>query len=314
MIFDLSPLTHKGQMLLKEQDVQLKRDSWVRFSSLWPADDKTGWCSGKTFTVSADPILVDYPVSRNIVNGNYATLDLTNDTNPTIPGVPHPTAAQAGTLQMYPATTYILYQISVGIKPGKQFLQIYFNSVQNPPVYQLGSAAIQGGIADPVYRYLGAKYPDDSPANFPTLQLFTIMQAPKIILQMYMDGGDTMVGGLLYGKGTCLFRVNKCKLAQVTRESLSLINIPVPSNSQILVPSGRVGVLTGGTGNNTYAKNTGGATIPVASGVSMMFDPGYTLVTGSGYGMITTESDMRKWQGVQEKALYLPYYTELTNY
>ena len=311
---NISPLTHNGQMLLKLEDVQAQKGSWFRFSPQFPSDNKTKWASGNTFEVSMDTILVDYPVSRNIANQDWVNLDLSNDTNPTLPGVPHPTVAQTGTLQMYPPTDYIIYEISVGMKRGDYFSQLYFNAVSNPPLYQLGSNSVQGGIADPVYRYLGAQYPKDSPDKFPTLFIYTVKQAPKILVQMFMDGGDTEVAGVLYGKATIVFRVNKCKLQQITQQSESIIYIPVPAHTSYAVPSGRVALVTGGNGGDTYVVNPSGAKIGVPSGTSMLVDPNYVVFTGSGSAIITTQSDYQHWLMVQEKAKYIPWFSELTNF
>jgi hypothetical protein len=301
-------------MLMKLEDVQAQKGSWFRFSSQFPADSKTGWASGKTFVVSQDTVLVDYPVSRIIANGDWVNLDLTNDTNPTLPGVPHPTTAQAGTLQMYPATVYILYQISVGMKKGPYFSQFYFVSQSNPPVYQLGSSAIQSGIADPVYRYLGAQYPKDSPEKFPTWFLYSIMQAPKMIVQLYMDGGDTMAAGVLYGKATVVFRVNKCKLSEITAASIAGTHLPIGQNQTINVTAGLVASVTGGSKGDTYVTNSSGTNLAVASGLSVVVGANYVVHTGSGSAIITREKDLDKWQQIQEKATYIPYYNELTNY
>ncbi len=314
MLGNLSPLTHQGQMLLKLEDVQLQKGSWVRFSPQFPADIKTGWASGKTFVVSQDTMLVDYPVSRIIRNGNHVDLDLTNDSSPTLPGVPHPTAAQAGTLQMYPATNYIVYQISIGMKMGPYFSQFYFTGATNPPVYQLGSSAIQASIADPVYRYLGAKYPKDSPEKFPTWFLYSIMQAPKMIVQLNMDGGDTMAAGVLFGKATIVFRVNKCKLQQIDLSTTSAVNMPVGQNQTLTVGQGRICLVYGGPKGDTLVTNPGGAKIPVSNGSSVVIESNYVVSTGSGSAVITREKDLDRWLQIQDKAQYIPWYSELINY
>jgi len=220
-------------LIFRSEDIQLTKNSWVRFSPNFPNDQKTGWASGKTFVVSQDTILVDYPVSRNVVNQDFTVLDLTNQSNPTIPGIPHPTAAQAGTLQMYPANPYILYQISVGMKPGKYFIQLQIPR-GTVPIYQMGSSAIPPSITDPVYRYLGAKYPKDSPVNSPTWFLYSILDAPQIVLLVFMDGGDTMAAGVLYGKATIVFRVNKCPLKRITIADTAAISTLMPSGSSFV--------------------------------------------------------------------------------
>lgn len=250
MLTDLSPLLHHVTPAVRMDELQLHKNSWVRFSEKFPKDQKTGWCAGKTFVVNQDTLVVNYPVSRNILNQDYAAIDLTNQTNPTIPGIPHPTPAQQGTFQMYPINPYIVYQISVGMKTGPYFIQLQIPT-GTTPIYQMGSSAIIPNIADPVYRYLGVKYPKDSPEDSPTWFLYTILNAPQIVLNILMDGGDTMAAGVLYGKATIVFKVNKCQLAEISRESV---------------------------------------------------------------GILYRSSGPDLWQTIQDRALYIPYYTELTNF
>lgn len=318
MLTDLSPLYHDGVALVRSEDVQLRKNSWVRGSPQFPSDDnKGGWFRGKTFVVSKDTILVDYPVSANILNQDYVTLDLTNQTNPAIPGVPHPTAPQVGTLQMYPATANVLYQISVGMKKGKYFVQLQIPK-GTVPIYQMGSSAIPPAIGDPVYRYLGARYPKDSPVDSPTWFLYAINNAPQIVLLVFMDGGDTEAAGVLYGKATIVFRVNKCVLQEITLGSIAsqtvtqfgqAVQIQVPSN-----PSGIAVVATGGPNNDTKITVSGGSTLVLSNGQTAIALAGWTVATGSGSAVLTTLDDIKKWSTIQEKALYIPYYTELTNF
>jgi hypothetical protein len=315
MIRDLSPLYHNGVALIRPEDAQAKKGSWVRFSNKWPGDpNKGGWAKGGTFIVSQEPVLVDYPVSVNVVNQDYATLDLTNQTNPTLPGVPHPTAAQKGTLQMYPVNPSILYQISVGMKDGHYFIQTQIPS-GTTPLYQLGSSAIPPSITDPVYRYLGAKYPKDSPYDSPTWFLHTIMNAPQIVLLVFMDGGEEEAAGVFYGKATIDFRVNKCQLTEISLESISSLHIPYGSNAVFSVQSGQVAVVTGSANGNTILTAPTKSTVPLAAGEVTVAPSGWTVSTGaSGSALVTTMEDVRQWRSIRDKALYIPYYDELTGF
>jgi hypothetical protein len=313
MISDLSPLLHHVTPAVSEDQLQLKKGSWVRFSPQFPNDQKTGWASGNYFVVSQDTLLVDYPVSANIVNQDYAVLDLTNQTNPAIPGVPHPTAAQQGTLQMYPVNPYIVYQISVGMKKGSYFVQLQIPR-GTVPIYQLGSSAITPSITDPVYRYLGAKYPKDSPVDSPTWFLYAIMNAPQIALLAFMDGGDTEAAGVLYGKATIIFRINKCVLKPITLGDIAVVNAPVPGGQSITVPSGQVAVVNGGPKSDTRIIGSQNQSVAIASGQTSVVNAGWTVQTGSGSAILTTVDDVRKWKMVQERSLYIPWYTELTNF
>jgi hypothetical protein len=312
VITDLSPLYHNKSLLLKAEDIQLKKGSWVRFSDKFPNDQKTGWASGKLFTVSSDTILVDYPVSNNIVSQDYVNMDLTNQTNPVIPGVLHPTAAQKGTYQMYPVQEYVLYQIAIGMKKGNYFVQLYVPLGQTP-IYQLGSSAVTPSITDPLYKYLGAKYPNDSPVDSPTWFLYTILNAPQIVLQEFMDGGDTMVGTANYGKATIVFRINKCQLSLLTLPALATVATQYGPQSNQQIPSGYVGYVTGGPGGDTKV-TINGAAGTVGAKQTYVALAGSTVSTGSGSLVITTLNDVQRWDKAHESALYIPYYTELTGF
>ena len=311
MLTDLSPLLHHVTPAVRNDDLQAKKGSWFKFSSRFPNDQKTGWCSGKIFIVSQDTLLVNYPVSSNLVNQDFTTIDLTNQTNPTIPGVPHPTAAQQGTFQMYPVNPYIVYQIAVGMKKGKYFvvLSIPRGTI---PIYQMGSSAIPPSLADPVYRYLGAKYPKDSPIESPTWFLYTILNAPQIVLQPFMDGGDTMAAGVLYGKTSINFGVNKCLLKEITLSDIAYLAIPVSPQSTFTVPASRVAVVNGG--QNTQVTTAQRQMVGISPGNVFVADAGSTVQTGMGKATITTLKDVEKWQMIQERALYIPYYDELTGF
>ncbi len=236
MITNKSPLFANKSVLLRPEDVQLEKGSWVRFSDKFPKSSQMGgWASGKVFQVSQDTILTNYPVSNIITSQDWVNLDLTNQINPPIPGVPHPTTQQKGTLQMYPVQEYVLYQISIGMKPGPYFVLTNIPLGQ-APIYNVGSAAVIPSITDPVNRYIGAKYPQDSPVESPTWMVYTIMNAPQIVLQTFMDGGDTASAGLPYGKATIVFRVNKCQLAEITQDSVAQADWIRIRNQSLYIP------------------------------------------------------------------------------
>jgi hypothetical protein len=218
---------------------------------------------------------------------------------------------------MYPMSQNIIYQISVGMKKGPYFVQteIPYGTI---PIYQLGSSAITPNLNDPVYRYLGAKYPKDSPVDTPTWFLYTIMNAPQIVLISFMDGGDTMaiVGGVptLFGKATIDFRVNKAVLQQITLGTTAALAITYGSGAQFTVPSGQVAVVTGGPNGDTTISAASKPTTGVASGNDIVAPTGWTVTTGSGSAVLTTMEDVRKWRSIQDNALYIPYYSELTGF
>jgi len=126
-----------------------------------------------------------------------------------------------------------------------------------------------------------------------------------------MDGGDTEAAGTLYGKATIDFKVNKASLKQITLGSIAVVNIPVPSKTSISIPNGQVAVVTGGPGGDTQMVGPQQQPITLPSGQQAVVSSGWTIQTGSGSAILTTLDDVRKWKTVQERALYIPYYSEL---
>lgn len=219
MFTDLSPLLHKADVSLRMGDLLLQKGSWVRGSDKFKNDEQTSWFAN-TFVVDLDPVLVRYPLSDIIADQDYVDVQLWNliGTAPS-PGVDHPTVAYSK--RMYPTKTNVLYQIAVGMKPGPYFVLTNIPK-GTTPIYQLGSTDILPSVDDPAYRYLGAKYPQDSPEESPTWYLYAINQGPQITLTKFMDGGDTEVGGTLYGKASIVYNINKCHLSAITP-----VNLPV---------------------------------------------------------------------------------------
>lgn len=203
MISELAKPFNKASIALNPDDVLLKKGSWVRFTNAWPTDQNLTWASGNTFEVSLDPVLTPYPVSFTLQNGDYQYLDLSNMTVPT-PGTPLGTT---GSLQAYPAKTGVLYQIGIGMKPGNYFLQLYIPKGQY--IYTVGSPNIFPDITNQYFRYLGAKYPKDSPFDSPLWYLYAIYAQPAFILAPFVDGVD-------FDKINLVFFINKCVLSQIT--------------------------------------------------------------------------------------------------
>lgn len=197
MITQAPKTFHHASVDVKPSDLLLQKGSWVNFSPAWPQDNISGWCSGRAFEVSQDPIVTNYPISRIIPTGHYALIDLSNQ-------VPPPTANYS--LQMYPAQIGVVYQISIGMKKGDYFVQLYIP--RNVYVYNVGSSAIFPDISDSTFKYLGAKYPDDSPDTSPTWNLYAINQMVAFVMAIYVDGPD-------FDKATINFQINKCPVTEI---------------------------------------------------------------------------------------------------
>lgn len=199
MFTELSPTLARSVTAVKPEDLLLKKGSWVTFSPAWPGDQT--WAAGKSFEVVNTPLVVRYPISRRAPSGHYCDLDLSNLVQP---GGTTPPATAVFSWQMYPVQTQVVYQIAVALKPGNYFVQTYVPA--NKYIYTVGATAIYPDLASPIWRYLGVKYPKDSPEDSPVWFLYTLWNMVPIILRLYADGAD-------YEKMTLVFKINKCQLA-----------------------------------------------------------------------------------------------------
>jgi len=198
MITELSPTMARSITSVRPEDLLLKKGSWVTFSKTWAGDQN--WAAGNSFEVANEPLVVKYPISRVAPTGRYCDIDLSNLVSPssTIPAI-----TAIFSWQMYPVKTQQLYQIAVGMKPGNYFIQTFIPA--NKYIYTVGATSIYPDINSPIWRYLGAKYPKDSPMDSPVWFLYTMWNMVPIILRLYCDGPD-------FEKMTVEFKINKCQL------------------------------------------------------------------------------------------------------
>lgn len=200
MIKDYSPILAKAAISIKPEDILARKGSWFKFSSKWPKGSYYDWATGGVFKVSSDPILTKYPISRVLYSQDYVYLDISNQ-------VPPGTVGATFSLQMYPADTMVIYQIVVGMRKGNYFVQLFIP--KSIYVYNLGSNSIYPDITNSTYRYLGAKRPEDSPADAPLWTLYAISQQPAFIIAPYVDQG------INFEKASLEFNINKCQLTAI---------------------------------------------------------------------------------------------------
>ncbi|MFA5186389.1 MAG: hypothetical protein WC551_07940 [Patescibacteria group bacterium] len=198
MITELSPLLHRVATQVRQQDLVLQKESWVYFTDKWT--DTWKWAKGNLFRVADEPIMVRYAASYTLPGSDYKEIDLSNST---------------GGLQIYPEDEGILYQIALGMKPGRYMLQI--DLPYGKYIYHLGYSGMYPDFASATKKYLGQKRPEDSPVEAPTLFLYAIKDGPAFFLKPYV------LDDMAYEKVTLEFNINKCRLEQ----------IPSPSAEQI---------------------------------------------------------------------------------
>jgi hypothetical protein len=208
MITEIAKGFNRAAISVRPEDVLAKKGSWFRFSSLFPNTQNFAWASGRSFEVSADPVLTKFPVALKLPGADYQLLDLSNQTVPVMTSPP----GISGTLQAYPAQTGVLYEIALGLHKGNYIVQLQVPKGQW--IYNLGSSAIYPDITSQYYRYLGAKRPQDSPEESPLWKLYTIYAQPAVILIVYVDGVN-------FDKATIDLYINKCPLREMVSKSMA---------------------------------------------------------------------------------------------
>jgi len=176
----------------------LQKGAWVYFSPLWPGTWK--WCSGKLFEVHEEPILVTYPVSKILPASDYVDLDLSN--------------AAAGQ-KLYPEDEGVVYQAAVGFKNGDYMTHIYVP--KDKYIYALAESTQYPDVTDATKKYLGPKWPSDSPHTSPLLFLYFIKDGPALYLRPYV------LESVTFEKVTIFFYVNKAKLSEIANPTEEMI-------------------------------------------------------------------------------------------
>ena len=197
MITELSPLLHRVSTQVKPEDLLLKKGSWVYFTEGWKKA-AWEWAGGKLFEVSEEPLLVRYAKSYILPENDWTEIDLSNS---------------EGGLKLYPTEVGVLYQCAVGFKPGNYIVHIYVP--KEVYVFGLGHSSMYPNPNDSDLKYLGAKTPEDSPADAPTLFFYFIKDAPAVYLKPVVLEGT----GFGFEKVTVVFHINKCKLKEIPKSA-----------------------------------------------------------------------------------------------
>lgn len=195
MIINSSPAMAGVDINVRPEDLQLKENSWVRFTPSWP--DNHAWVKrSQVFTVTQQ-LLVPVPYSYVLPESDYRKLDLSNAN---------------GGLKLYPADELVLYEILLGLKPGNFIIHVYVPS--NRYIMSLADPTMTPDVSDsatpPTQRYIGALNPSDSPAVTPLWKLYAVKDMAAFQLW------DYVLKGVDFEKTTIVFFVNKLRLAPLT--------------------------------------------------------------------------------------------------
>ena len=181
-------------------------DHWIEFSKGWPLSH----VSGKAARIAIQQ-QVPYEISYILKEGVYKDLDLSNEADTSE--------------NLYPEVNENLYEILIGLKPGNYFLQIYFPS--DYPIYRLDDADMVPNVGSTTYKYLGAIKPSDSPADNPTMKIYTVNDLKPVYLRLVVDEG------IDYEKCTLQFLVNRCVMDFATPKPPEVRPKPIPYLDEI---------------------------------------------------------------------------------
>jgi len=192
MIINSSPALGGLNLNVRPEDLQLKENSWVKFTPNWPDNHK--WVKASPVWTVTQQLLVPVPYSYVLPESDYRKLDLSN--------------AAAG-LKLYPEDERVMYEILLGLKPGNYIVHVYVPT--NRYINYLADPSMTPDVADsatpPTQRYIGAINPPDSPVETPLWKLYAIKDMAAFQLW------DYVLKGVDFEKTTLVFYVNKLRLA-----------------------------------------------------------------------------------------------------
>ncbi len=163
----------------------------VTFTDAWPST--LVHVKGKTFRVEAAN-QVPHSIGYVIPTGDYRDIDLSNG---------------SGTFQesFYPTRTQSLFEVSLGLRPGNYVVHFYIPATRH--IHGLEFAGMTPDVSSSTLVYLGARKPEDSPAEDPRIKFYLVMDLAPLILRTYV------LPGVDYEKVVFDYTINKCDLRQI---------------------------------------------------------------------------------------------------
>ena len=163
----------------------------VSFPKTWPSTLTA--LVGKTFRIDA---VNQVPYTRGYIipTGDYRDVDLSNG---------------SGTFQesIYPTHSESLFEVSLGLKPGNYVVHFYIPATRH--IHSLEYAEMYPLVTSATKVYLGARKPEDSPAEDPRIRFYLVKDLSPLILRVYV------LPGVDYEKCVLDFTINKCLLQEI---------------------------------------------------------------------------------------------------
>ncbi len=164
----------------------------VTFSNRW-APSQFGAFSDKTFRVDATN-QVPHIISHIIPENDYRDIDLSNGDDEEQESI-------------YPNKTDTLEEVTIGFSPGNYLVHVYVPASRH--IHSLQHAGMTPDVSSTTLRYLGARKPQDSPAEDPRMTLYLVDGLAPIILRTYV------LPGVDYEKCVLNLTINKLKLLHI---------------------------------------------------------------------------------------------------
>ncbi|MCL7412617.1 MAG: hypothetical protein M8353_03245 [ANME-2 cluster archaeon] len=168
--------------------------NFLHFPGAWPGTHD--WAAGKYFEVISS-VLVTYARSFVIPGSDYKDIDLSN--------------ATAG-MKLYPDDKGQVHEILVGLKPGDYTVIPYIPSGKY--LATLPDSTMVPDVSSATLKYLNAKKPEDSPAENPTMKLWSLKDMQAWVLRLLaLEGTD-------YEKITLEFKINRLRLREIKKPNV----------------------------------------------------------------------------------------------
>lgn len=165
----------------------------VHFPGDWPSTLTS--IRNKTFRIEATN-QVPFALSGGFIipTGDFRDVDLSNG---------------SGQFQesIYPIQDKTLFEVSLGLKPGNYVVHFFIPATRS--IHNLEFAGQVTDVTSPTLVYLGARRPEDSPADNPTIKFYLVNGLAALVLRCFV------LPGVDFEKVVLQTTINKCLLQEV---------------------------------------------------------------------------------------------------